>query len=221
MKFNSLIENLKAVEKDYGDAASELVRKYPQSSRLVEITKELEENIESMTSLREELQQLVETADLEKTLFVDLLDQLKRHPLVEGAAVTEADKKNLAETLVQHGLGVPSMDEIKEGLASTWMALPVKDLILQLPKKEIIKKGKEALEQQPEADQDAFNQYNEGLLFFEQEFAKEEIKKAYVDELVAKQLQEKPFGSFIQVLENKIKKEPGKDKALKEDIANV
>lgn len=161
-KFNKTQEDLKAI-------ATELVDKYPNSKRLVDMVTEINSALTALFTLENSLSEALTEAETDQKLLEDLLAQMEQADLYSN--LTAEEQKNIAEYLVQNKQSLATPESLETYIQKNLMEKPSSNLISMYPKAWLVEKGKKI-----DDGSDGFDAYSAGLKDLKTKFDEDKAK---------------------------------------------
>lgn len=183
--FKNLLERFGEHEENLKELGDEIVKRYPQSKRLVELSKELSAAVDALDELKNKLEEAITMAEQETALKADLFDQVKASEVY--SVLSDKDQDKLIEYLITNKAGLASAEELLKFVQDAYAQKDDAGLIAEFPKAHILELGKSLL---PEADE--FEAYQAGLKSLQGELSAPESRAEIVNDLASVQMKEAP-----------------------------
>lgn len=184
-KFKELLNKFEQHEENLKLLGDEIVKRYPQSKRLVELSKELSTAVDALSELKTKLDEAINLAEQESALKLDLMDQINAAPLY--SSLSDYEKDTLVEFLIANEGGVASEEELLSFIKDSYSKKEDSELIAEFPKKEILDLGRST---GPEMDE--FEAYQTGLKILQDQLSGPESKQEIINDLASIVFKEAP-----------------------------
>lgn len=168
-KFSSLIEKFKKARDEIKSLGDELLEKYPQSKRLVEMAEEIDVAVMALDGLHSGLEQVFQDAEQEESLKKEMLEQLDASELYKE--FSKKEKEQIAEFSVQNKKPIADEPMLVAYVEKSLAQKPTSDLIAMYPKATLIERG-----QQLSDGSEGFDAYSAGLDSLKKEFDADKAK---------------------------------------------
>jgi len=155
-EFVRILDRFQDHERNLKELGNEVVKRYPQSSLLVELTDELHAALEGLGMLRLKLGDAIDQAEQEMALKSNLLMQMADSQ--NYSQLSNSEKDHLTEYLLSQERGLASDQELLDFSLESLTQAPEEDLLSAISKEDVISIGRIAY---PGADD--FSAYDAGL----------------------------------------------------------
>lgn len=199
--FKRLLDRFEDHEKNLTALGNEVVRRYPQSATLVELTRELAAAVDGLGALRDKLGSAIEEAETEVALKSDLLMQMGDSDTY--ARLSDTERNQLSEYLMSNGAGLATDDELMEFVIRSLEQKSEEQILAEFSKEEIMDFGRGSV---PEADD--FTAYETGVKLIRESLADPDRHDEIINELAKAQLANDTNGTIRLMYEQAFGQKP-------------
>lgn len=201
--FKDLLNKFGEHEENLKELGDEIVRRYPQSKRLVELSKELSAAVDALEELKTKLAEAIEMAEQETALKLDLQDQVGKSATYSKLSAGDQDK--LLEYLIANKAGLATDEELASFVKESYSQKDDAGLIAEFPKAHILELGRSAV-----AEADEFEAYQAGLKALQGQLADPEGRASIVSDLASVVFKEAPEQIIRSFYSKAFQAEPAK-----------
>jgi hypothetical protein len=162
-RFEKMLEKFIHAKDEIASLGSEIVKEYPNSPRLAEMSNEIKTAVEALGSLADILQSTLQDADQDEGLYQELSAKIDKSEIY--SALEPADRKKLAEYLVQSKKDLAEPETLIGYVEKTLSQKSIDECVAMYPKPQIIERGKKL-----EKDADDFQAYQLGQMAYHEDF---------------------------------------------------
>lgn len=162
-QFEKLVEKFRNAQEQIKKLGEEIVETYPNTPRLVEMSKEIDTAVTALDSLAQSLEEALERADQDQGLYKEMLTKMEESDIY--SELKPAERKKLAEYLVQNKKGLADQETLIQYIERTLSQKSSSDLIAMYPKAKVIERGRAM-----DDGADDFDAYSAGMEAYRRDF---------------------------------------------------